>query len=72
MQNIFFGRICNNVGRRLNNLSIHLLRLARVISEEIDDQCVVALFHLVDNLDDRNITEFLMEKKLFRRTVSLH
>ena len=44
-----------------------------MISEEIDDQRVVALFHLVDNLDDRNITEFPIEqKKLFRQTVSLH
>ena len=72
MQNIFFCRICNNVGRLLNNLSIHLLRLARVISEEIDDQRVVALFHLVDNLDDENILEFPTEKEISRQTVSLH
>ena len=72
MQNIFFCRICNNVGRLLNNLSIHLLRLARVISEEIDDQCVVALFHLVDNLDNGNILEFPTEKEISRQTVSLH
>ena len=65
VQNIFLGRICNNFGKRLNYLSIHLLRLARVISEEIDDQCVVALFHLVDNLDDENILEFPTEKEIF-------
>ena len=72
VQNIFLGRICNNFGKQFNCLSIHLLRLARVISEEIDDQRVVALFHLVDNLDDRNITEFPIVQKVFVRTVSLH
>ena len=72
VQNIFLGQICKNFGKRLNCLSIHLLRLARVISEEIDDQRVVALFHLVDNLDDRNITRLPIEQKVFIRTVSLH
>ena len=56
----------------MNNLSIHLLRLARVISEEIDDQCVFALFHLVHNLDDEIISEFPTEKEISGQTVSLH
>ena len=72
VQNIFLGRICNNFGNQFNCLSIHLLGLARVISEEIDDQRVVTLFHLVDNLDDRNITESPIAQKVFVRTVSLH
>ena len=44
-----------------------------MISEEINDKRVVTFFHLVDNLDDRNITEFPIEQKVFytNRVVAL-
>ena len=50
----------------------HLLRLAGMISEEIDNQRVLALLHLINLGSSKLEKQYRCEKLKARTTVSLH